>query len=72
MKGLRGVFSNTEKVGICTVCNRQAKVGMLMTSKSGPTLGTYTKRNYICEDSVACNETLTDISKLNDFVETLL
>lgn len=73
LKGLRGVFSNVEKVGICTVCNRQAKVGMLMTSKSGTILGTYTKRgNYICEDSLACNEALTDISKLNNFVETLL
>ncbi len=73
LKGVRGVFSHAEKMGICSVCNRHAKVGMLMTSKNGSSLGTYTKRgNYICEDSVACNEALTDISKFNDFVGNLL
>lgn len=73
LKGVRGVFSHTEKKGICTVCNQHAKVGMLMTSKNGTALGTYTKRgNYICEDSASCNEALADVTKLNDFVGNLL
>ncbi|RUL53571.1 MULTISPECIES: FusB/FusC family EF-G-binding protein [Lysinibacillus] len=72
LKGVRGVFSNLEKVGICTVCNRHAKVGLLLVSKSGNVMGTYTKRgNYICEDSDACNEALSDLNKFYNFVENL-
>ncbi|SOC18099.1 treble-clef zinc-finger protein [Ureibacillus xyleni] len=72
LKGVRGVYSTTEKMGICTVCNRHSKVGMLMVSKSGTALGTYTKRgNYICDDSISCNESLTEIEKFYDFVGNL-
>lgn len=72
LKGVRGVYSTSEKMGICSVCNRHSKVGMLMVSKSGTTLGTYTKRgNYICEDSASCNEALTEIEKFYEFVGNL-
>lgn len=72
LKGVRGAYSHSEKKGICAVCNQHTKVGMLMVSKSGNTLGTYTKRgNYICEDSAVCNEALTDLSKFYDFVGNL-
>ncbi len=72
LKGVRGTFSNSAKVGICTVCNQHAKVGMLLVSKKGADLGTYTKRgNYICEDSGSCNESLSDLNKFTDFVNNL-
>ncbi|RHW34974.1 elongation factor G-binding protein [Lysinibacillus yapensis] len=72
LKGVRGVFSHSEKVGICTVCNQHAKVGMLLVAKKGTDLGTYTKKgNYLCQDSKACNEALSDLSKFEDFVENL-
>ena len=72
LKGVRGVYSTSEKMGICSVCNRHSKVGMLMVSKAGTALGTYTKRgNYICEDSTSCNESLTEIEKFFDFVGNL-
>ncbi len=35
LKGVRGVFSHSEKIGICTVCNQHAKVGLLLVSKNG-------------------------------------
>ncbi|MDI7742768.1 FusB/FusC family EF-G-binding protein [Lysinibacillus fusiformis] len=72
LKGVRGTFSNSAKNGICTVCNQHAKVGMLLVSKKGTDLGTYTKRgNYICEDSKSCNEALSDLNKFVDFVNNL-
>lgn len=72
LKGVRGTFSNSAKVGICTVCNQHAKVGMLLVSKKGTDMGTYTKRgNYICEDSAACNEALSDLDKFTNFVHNL-
>ena len=73
LKGVRGTFSNSEKVGICTVCNQHAKVGLLLVSKKGTELGTYTKRgNYICEDSETCNGALSDLDKFTDFVNNLI
>ncbi|MFC7686026.1 FusB/FusC family EF-G-binding protein [Ureibacillus sp. GCM10028918] len=72
LKGVRGTFSNSAKVGICTVCNQHAKVGMLLVSKKGLDMGTYTKRgNYICDDSGACNEALSDLEKFTNFVNNL-
>ncbi|SOC41865.1 FusB/FusC family EF-G-binding protein [Ureibacillus acetophenoni] len=72
LKGVRGVFDHTEKKGICTVCNRHSKVGLLLVSKNGTQLGTYTKKgNYICENSEICNEELTDINRLKEFVDNL-
>lgn len=73
LKGVRGTFSNSAKVGICTVCNQHAKVGLLLVSKKGADLGTYTKRgNYICEDSESCNGALSDLEKFTNFVNNLM
>ena len=73
LKGVRGTFSNSAKVGICTVCNQHAKIGLLLVSKKGTDLGTYTKRgNYICEDSESCNGALSDLDKFTDFVNNLM
>ncbi|HWK22747.1 MAG TPA: FusB/FusC family EF-G-binding protein [Ureibacillus sp.] len=72
LKGVRGTFNDLAKVGICTVCNQHAKVGMLLVSKKGSDMGTYTKRgNYICADSEACNEALSDLNKFTDFMNNL-
>ncbi|HWL23942.1 MAG TPA: FusB/FusC family EF-G-binding protein [Ureibacillus sp.] len=72
LKGVRGVFDHSEKVGICTVCNQHAKVGLLLVSKKGEQLGTYTKKgNYICENSESCNEALTDFNRLTEFVDNI-
>ncbi|QCR34071.1 FusB/FusC family EF-G-binding protein [Lysinibacillus sp. SGAir0095] len=73
LKGVRGTYSHSSKVGICTVCNQHAKVGMLLVSKKGADLGTYTKRgNYICEDSEFCNGSLSDLDKFTNFINNLM
>lgn len=70
LKGIRGVFSHSEKDGICSICTQLSKVGMFMVSKSGTSMGTYTKKgNYICQDNITCNTSLTDSSKLIEFIE---
>nr|WP_106781708.1 FusB/FusC family EF-G-binding protein [Lysinibacillus timonensis] len=72
LKGVRGVFTHSEKMGICSVCNQHSKVGLLLVSKNGAQLGTYTKRgNYICENSESCNEALTDFNHFIEFVDNL-
>lgn len=72
LRGVRGIFSNSEKVGICTVCNQHAKVGLLLVSQKGMNQGTYTKKgNYICQDSQACNEALSDKTKFMNFIHNL-
>lgn len=72
LKGVRGVFSHSDKKGICSICNQLTKVGLLMVSKSGTSLGTYIKRgNYICADSEICNNGLSERHRLIDFVNNL-
>ncbi|MFJ8237783.1 FusB/FusC family EF-G-binding protein [Ureibacillus sp. NPDC094379] len=72
LKGVRGVFSPSNIKGICTICNQHSKVGMIMVSKKGTALGTYTKRgNYICEDSAICNEALTDMNRFINFIDVM-
>ena len=72
LKGVRGVFSHSDKRGICSICNQLTKVGLLMVSKSGTSLGTYIKRgNYICADSEICNNGLSERHRLIDFVNNL-
>ncbi|QOV10026.1 FusB/FusC family EF-G-binding protein [Viridibacillus arvi] len=72
IKSIRGIFSQSSKKGICTICNQHQSVGMFMSSKKGKVVGTYVKRgNYICVDSTACNENLTDFTRLTDFIATI-
>ncbi|MBP3953238.1 FusB/FusC family EF-G-binding protein [Bacillus suaedae] len=68
--GFQGTFRGNVK-GICAICNRHEDVGLFMTSvKSG--VDTYTNRgNYICKDSVKCNQNITTLDKLYDFIEIL-
>lgn len=72
IKSIRGSFSQSNKKGICTICNQHQTVGMFMSSKKGRAVGTYVKRgNYICVDSTVCNENLSDFKRLTDFIETI-
>ncbi|KIL53452.1 hypothetical protein KP77_04280 [Jeotgalibacillus alimentarius] len=68
LKGISGHFANSNNKGICSICNHLGEVALFMTKvKSGKE--TYTSRgNYICKDSQACNENMTDIQKLEDFL----
>jgi hypothetical protein len=70
--GLEGSFTPSSKKGICTLCGGHNQVGLFMSETKGASLGTYTSRgNYICQDSMKCNESLTSLDKLDGFIELL-
>jgi hypothetical protein len=70
--GLEGSFTPSSKKGMCTLCHKQTKVGLFMTKIKGDIQGTYTQRgNYICQDSMTCNENLTSMKKLDEFIDLL-
>ncbi|MCD7034032.1 FusB/FusC family EF-G-binding protein [Metabacillus sp. GX 13764] len=70
--GLSGTYSSISQRGLCHICSRFSDVGMFMTEKKGPVQDTFIKRgNYICQDSLKCNSSITSLDKLNDFVGRL-
>ncbi|MFJ7746780.1 FusB/FusC family EF-G-binding protein [Peribacillus sp. NPDC097295] len=67
--GLHGTFKPSHKKGICAICSRFEEVGMFMSETKGSVQGTFTKKgNYICQDSLKCNQNITSLDKLDDFV----
>lgn len=70
--GLERSFTPSSKKGICTLCSRQGHVGLFMSETKGASQGTYTRRgNYICQDSMKCNESITSLEKLDGFIDLL-
>ncbi|WP_047980244.1 FusB/FusC family EF-G-binding protein [Ornithinibacillus contaminans] len=70
--GVHGTFDPIKQKGICAICNGHEEVGLFLTEKKGQVLGTYTKKgNYICRDSDVCNQNITAIEHLHDFVSRL-
>lgn len=70
--GLQGTFTAVHKKGLCSLCNRFEEIGMFVLEVKGSAVGTYLKRgNYICQDSQKCNQNITTMDKLHDFIEHL-
>ncbi|MFD3448904.1 FusB/FusC family EF-G-binding protein [Microbacteriaceae bacterium 4G12] len=70
--GIHGSFRAINKKGICALCNRHEEVGMFIVETKWAGDGTFTKRgNYICQDSQKCNQNLTTLDKLTDFIGEL-
>jgi hypothetical protein len=70
--GLQGTVKSANKKGICTLCNRHEEVEMFISETRATAQGTFIKRgNYICQDSQACNQHITELDKLNDFITLL-
>lgn len=70
LTGLQGTFRPINSKGICTVCHKIEEIGMFMTKTKGAVQGTYTNRgNYICQDSQKCNQNITSLDKLEDFIQ---
>lgn len=70
MVGLQGTFKPINKKGICALCNKFEEVGMFLSETKGVAQGTYTKRgNYICQDSQKCNQNISSLDKLTDFID---
>ncbi|MGV3464908.1 MAG: FusB/FusC family EF-G-binding protein [Heyndrickxia sp.] len=69
LTGLSGTFTPTAKKGVCILCSCHSEVGLFMSEKKGKIQGTFVRRgNYICQDSLKCNENLISLSKLDDFI----
>ncbi|CAG9613606.1 hypothetical protein BACCIP111899_02825 [Bacillus rhizoplanae] len=70
--GLQGTFQSINKKGICALCHGHEEVGMFLVEIKGDVPGTFVKKgNYICQDSIACNQNMTSLDKLYDFIERL-
>ncbi|MGE7662246.1 FusB/FusC family EF-G-binding protein [Peribacillus sp. NPDC097197] len=70
--GLHGTFKPSHKKGICAICSRFEKVGMFMSETKGTVQGTFIKKgNYICNDSMKCNQNITTLDKLDDFISRI-
>ncbi|MFJ7640105.1 MULTISPECIES: FusB/FusC family EF-G-binding protein [unclassified Peribacillus] len=70
--GLHGTFKPSHKKGICAICSRFEEVGMFMSETKGTVQGTFIKKgNYICNDSMKCNQNITTLDKLDDFISRI-
>lgn len=70
--GLLGTFKPSHKKGICAICSRFEEVGMFMSETKGTVQGTFIKKgNYICNDSMKCNQNITTLDKLDDFISRI-
>lgn len=68
--GLQGSFKRIQQKGICALCNKHEEVGLFLTEKKGEVRDTFIKKgNYICIDSLKCNENLISVDKLHEFIE---
>ncbi|MFD1020859.1 FusB/FusC family EF-G-binding protein [Thalassobacillus hwangdonensis] len=68
--GVQGTFTPSNKDGICNICQEHESLGLFLTEKKGKELGTYSKKgNYICKDSERCNDNLTNLDGLQEFIE---
>ncbi|MCM3761981.1 FusB/FusC family EF-G-binding protein [Alkalihalobacillus oceani] len=71
-QGVYGMFTPVRDKGICMLCHQHTRVGLFMAETKATADGAYVKRgNYICQDSLSCNQHLTDIGRLRDFIEHL-
>ncbi|QFG00242.1 elongation factor G-binding protein [Psychrobacillus glaciei] len=71
--GISGGFYNSNKKGICSLCNRFEEIGMFTSAIKGTTQDAYISRgNYICQDSQKCNQNLMSLDKLDEFFNLIV
>ncbi|CDO04728.1 Fibronectin-binding protein (FBP) [Oceanobacillus picturae] len=72
LTGLHGSFEMIKQKGICSICHKHEEVGLFLAHKKGKVQGTFTKKgNYICRDNETCNQNITSLDYLHDFVHRL-
>ncbi|MEK4030617.1 MULTISPECIES: FusB/FusC family EF-G-binding protein [Bacillaceae] len=72
LTGVQGTFTPANQKGICALCNGYEETGMFIAEVKRAEKGTFTKRgNYICRDSEKCNQNLTTLDKLQEFIDRL-
>ncbi|MFP6334059.1 FusB/FusC family EF-G-binding protein, partial [Bacillus subtilis] len=72
LTGVVGDLSTTIKPGVCSICKKESNVSMFLSTTKSKGDGTYTKNgNYICHDSIRCNQQLDQLEGLYDFIRTV-
>lgn len=70
--GLYGVMSTQVIKNVCSICHKIDNVAMFMSTTKSSGDGTYTKKgNYICKDSIKCNQQMTTLDYLHQFHQTI-
>ena len=70
--GFYGVMSPIVIKNVCAICHNIDNVAMFMSTTKSSGDGTYTKKgNYICKDSIKCNQQMTSLNYLHDFYATV-
>lgn len=68
--GVHGRFIPSNKKGICHFCHQHSNVGLLTVNINfkGASMNYKALGNYFCVDSTKCNQEITDIEKIDDFL----
>ncbi|WP_077622823.1 FusB/FusC family EF-G-binding protein [Sediminibacillus massiliensis] len=70
--GVKGSFTNSNQKGICTLCNGNEEVGLFVSEEKGTGNGTYVKRgSHICRNSETCNQNITNLKKMDEFLNRI-
>ncbi|GAK05020.1 fibronectin-binding protein [Geomicrobium sp. JCM 19037] len=71
--GIEGTFSTRTVHGVCALCNHHGPQRLFTARKNHQgNRDTYTKKgNYICIDTVECNERMTSLHRLHEFVQRM-
>ncbi|GGF23633.1 elongation factor G-binding protein [Halobacillus andaensis] len=71
LKGIAGDFSKSRTKGICSICQEHEKVGMFTTTIKESEQQTVKRGNYICQDSMMCNQKVTSLEPMHDLMNRL-
>lgn len=70
--GFYGVMSTKVIKNVCSICHHIDNVAMFMSTTKTASDGTYTKKgNYICKNSIKCNQQMITLDYLYDFYQTV-
>ncbi|WP_082234883.1 FusB/FusC family EF-G-binding protein [Halobacillus massiliensis] len=69
--GLEGSFSSSYQENICTICNSHEKVGLFSAKIKSSGDHLLKRGNYICQDSMVCNQNISSLHNLHQFVHRM-
>lgn len=72
LQGFYGDLSPQTLKGFCKICNKESEVSLFLNKNKSDSEGRYTKKgDYICRDSIRCNQQLSDITHFRNFLKNL-
>ncbi|MFG6149718.1 FusB/FusC family EF-G-binding protein [Halobacillus sp. B23F22_1] len=71
LKGIAGDFAKSRTKGICSICQEYEKVGMFTTTIKESEQQTVKRGNYICQESMICNQKVTSLRPMHELIERL-